>query len=301
MAGGLLVGPRLVGARADEGKAFLDPNRVALLADTHIDRDPKRFIYGTKWPGSPVKSDEHEGVNMADCLEHVVSDVLRLKPRPAHAVVNGDCARTSGTREEYAEFLRLIKPLREAGITVHVTIGNHDNRKLLWEAIPDLKVEQVARHVGELSLSGAELIFLDSERGTVGAEQLVWLEKKLADKGKIDLPVLAFIHYNPYPRPGVRPSKGLKPSESEALLKLLTKHKRAKACFFGHTHDWAVEEWIDVHMVNQPPVGYYFGKGNPHGWIDMSLTENGASLEMRCVDPSHPQHQERHDVRWRQA
>ncbi|MFT6862979.1 MAG: Icc protein [Akkermansiaceae bacterium] len=299
IAGGTLLCPRLSLAESDDSQRPLDPDPIALRADTHIDADLKRFIYGTKWPGSPIKQDEHEGVNMAEWLTRVVRDILNLNPRPAHAIVNGDCARRSGTADEYQEFLGLLKPLREAGITVHVTIGNHDNRKLLWQVIPDLKVEQAARHVGALTLSKGELIFLDSDRGTLGDDQLECLGKQLADQEQGALPVLGFIHYNPYPRPGVRPSKGLSQSESESLLKVLTKHKRAKACFFGHTHDWAVEEWIGVDMINQPPVGYYFGKGKPYGWIDMKLSDGGAALELRCVDPKHPRHGEDHELRWR--
>ena len=34
-----------------------------------------------------------------------------------------------GTIAEYKELLRLIEPIRLAGITIHVTIGNHDNRE----------------------------------------------------------------------------------------------------------------------------------------------------------------------------
>ena len=236
----------------------LNPNRIALLADTHIDADPNCFVYGTKWPGSPVKEDEHEGVNMAECLQRVVDDVLAQNPRPAHAIVNGDCARTNGHEAEYREFLRLIHPIREAGITVHVTIGNHDNREQLWKAAPDLKVEKGGRHVGTIALPKGEIILLDSEKSTLGAEQLKWLREELADNERQDVPMLGFIHYNPYPRSGIRPLKGLSSKESDSLLALVTEQKRAKALFFGHTHDWKVEKWIDVHMINQPPVGYYF-------------------------------------------
>src|SRR6056300_247616 len=78
-----------------------DPNRVALLADTHISDDPKRSYPGTKWPGSPVKEEEHEWVNMADSLAQAVREVIALNPRPANLIVNGDCALSRGTVAEY--------------------------------------------------------------------------------------------------------------------------------------------------------------------------------------------------------
>ena len=121
----------------------LDPNRVALLADTHISGDPKRSYPGTKWPGSPIKEEEHEWVNMADSLSQSAREVIELNPRPANLIINGDCALSRGTEAEYKEFLRLIGPIRQAGITVHITIGNHDTRGKLWKLLPFLKKEQI--------------------------------------------------------------------------------------------------------------------------------------------------------------
>lgn len=131
---------------------------------------------------------------------------------------------------------------------MHVTIGNDDNRQQLWMPAPDLKVEKGGRHTGVVALPSAEIALLDSETGTLGGEQLKWLREQLVDSERHDLPMLGFVHYNPYPRPGVRPLKGLNSKESDSLLALVTEQTRAKALFFGHTHDWAVEQWIDVHM-----------------------------------------------------
>ena len=44
-----------------------------------------------------------------------------------------------GTEAEYKELLRLLEPIRAAGISVHITIGNHDNRDKLWKLLPFLK------------------------------------------------------------------------------------------------------------------------------------------------------------------
>ena len=74
----------------------LDQNRVALLADTHISADPNRVYPGTKWPGSPVKEDEHESVHIANSLIEADKGVIELNPRPAHIIVNGDCAISNG-------------------------------------------------------------------------------------------------------------------------------------------------------------------------------------------------------------
>ena len=64
-----------------------DPNRVALLADTHISDDPKQSYPGTKWPGSPVKEEEHEWVNMADCLAQSAC-LLYTSPSPRDGLLS---------------------------------------------------------------------------------------------------------------------------------------------------------------------------------------------------------------------
>ena len=268
-----------------------DPNRVALLADTHISDDPKRSYPGTKWPGSPVKEDEHEWVNMADSLAQSVREIIALKPRPANLIINGDCALSRGTEAEYKEFLRLIEPIRQAGITVHITIGNHDTREKLWKLLPFLKKEQMGIHADVIELPNANIFLLDSgKKGILGEAQLDWLAQQL-DK-HTDRPALVFAHFNPLPNRGVRPIRGMR--DGEALLKVLARRKHARAYIHGHTHEWQNSKYEEhLHIIGQPAVSYYFGKGHAHGWIDMKLTERSADLELHCIDPKHPQDSDR--------
>ena len=278
---------------ADSQRSGLDPNRVALLADTHISADPTKAYPGTKWPGSPVKESEHEWVNMADCLAQTAQRVIALNPRPAHLIVNGDCALSRGTEAEYAAFLRLVEPIRAAGITVHVTIGNHDNRENLWQLLPFLKKEQMGIQAGVIELPHANLVLLDSgKKGILGETQLDWLAKQLDEQA--DKPALIFGHYNPYPNRGVRPIKGMR--DGSALLALLSERKHAKAYFYGHTHEWQHDQREHLHLINQPAVSYYFGKGHAHGWVDMKLSATSADLELTCINHKHKQHGDRRKV-----
>jgi len=280
-------------AAADRKGAGLDQNRVALLADTHISADSSQRYPGTKWPGTPVKEENHEWVNMADCLTEAAKSVLALNPRPAHLIVNGDCALSNGKEGEYKEFLRLVEPIRAAGITVHVTIGNHDNRENLWKLLPFLKREQIGVHAGVIELPHANLVLLDSgKRGVLGEEQLDWLAKELDQRA--DKPALIFGHYNPYPNRGIRPNKGMR--DGASLLKLLAERKHARGYFYGHTHEWQYDQRDHLHLINQPAVSYYFGKGHAHGWVDMKLSETTAELELQCIDPKHKQHREQRQV-----
>lgn len=292
LGGTALVTSRALAA-ADSERVKLDQNRVALLADTHISADPNLVYPGTKWPGSPVKESEHEGVNMAACLVRTARSVVALNPRPAHLIVNGDCTLSIGTEAEYGQFLELVEPIRAAGITIHVTIGNHDNRENLWRLIPFLKKEQMGVQADVIELPHANLVLLDSGRkGVLGDEQLDWLAKQLDNRP--DKPALVFGHFNPYPNRGVRPIPGM--SDGSSLLKLLAERKHARAYVYGHTHEWQYDRRDHLHIINQPAVGYYFGKGHAHGWVDMKLTETSADLELHCIDPKHPQHGDRRQI-----
>ena len=272
---------------ADSKSVRFDPNRIALLADTHISADPKQSYPGTKWPGSPVKEDEHESVNMADSLKSTIKSVIALDPRPAHLIVNGDCTLSRGTEAEYLELLRLLEPIRAAGITIHVTIGNHDNRENLWELLPFLKEEQMGIQSSVIESPHVNLILLDSGRkGILGEEQLNWLAEELDERA--DKPSLVFGHFNPYPNRGVRPNRGMR--DGSSLLKLLAKRKHARAYFYGHTHEWQQDQRDHLHIINQPAVSYYFGKGHAHGWVDMKLNAKSADLELQCIDTKHKQH-----------
>ena len=275
---------------ADSKSVRFDQNRIALLADTHISDNPNRSYPGTKWPGSPVKEEEHEWVNMADSLAQSAREIIELNPRPANLIINGDCALSRGTEAEYKEFLRLVEPIRAAGITVHITIGNHDNRENLWELLPFLKKDQMGVHADVIELPHANFFLLDSGRkGILGEKQLNWLAQELDER--TDKPVLIFGHFNPYPNRGERPIKGMR--DGSSLLKLLAAHKHARAYFYGHTHEWQHDQQDHLHLINQPAVSYYFGKGHAHGWVDMKLTVRSANLELHCIKPKHKQHGDR--------
>src|SRR5438105_4857434 len=107
--------------------ADADPNSLALLADTHVAADRTTVFKERKTPDphSPVVRE----VNMADNLSAVVKQLAAWSPRPAAALIVGDLARKDGQAGDYAAFLELLKPLREIGLPLHLTLGNHDHRE----------------------------------------------------------------------------------------------------------------------------------------------------------------------------
>ena len=279
------------GARAAQTETW------ALLSDTHIAAD------------AALKSPQ--GVNMADHLRRVVAEVVAEKETLAGVIIDGDCAYNDGQPGDYTTFLSLLDPLREAGLPVHFTLGNHDDRThfstALGEATGESPVE--GKHCSILETPLANWILLDSLRyvnqveGEFGASQLAWIEKLLA--ANPDKPAILVGHH--YPQvfrediiPGDEKIKISGLVDSQPFLDLLGKHPAAKAYIYGHSHTWLMKKEANgLHQINLPPTAYVFHSARPNGWVRATLSEGGLALELRALDPQHPQHGEKHQLAWR--
>jgi 3',5'-cyclic-AMP phosphodiesterase len=276
----LALSPRLLAQQTPA-----NPDRFALLSDTHIAGDRQLAVRGTK---------------MAENLSQVGRELTALEERPAAVLVNGDCAYLHGQTEDYATLVDLIAPVREHGLAVHLALGNHDHRERFWEAIPRQADAPALekRHLTVLQSPRANWFVLDSldetnkTPGVLGDEQLSWLAAALDRHA--DKPAVVMLHHNPDERP--KPG-GL--IETQALFDLLLPRKQAKLLLFGHTHNWSVTERDGLHLVNLPPVAYVFAAGKPNGWIDLRLADGGATLQLNCLDKQHADHGQRVELTWR--
>jgi Icc protein len=289
VAGSLAAGAGLLAGLspfASGEEANSDPHRFALISDTHVAAD---------------KATVHSGTTMFANLTKVCGEVAKLSPRPSAVIVNGDCAYQTGESGDYATFLEPIKTMREAGLPIHLTLGNHDNRERFWHAIPpdhgeDKPVEH--RHVAIIESQRANWFILDSlvetnhTPGELGPAQLGWLASAL--DARAEKPALVMVHHNPDSDSAI---PGL--LDTKALFDLLQPRKQVKAWFYGHTHDWHHSNHDGLHLVNFPPVAYVFTPGRPSGWVDAQLETAGATLQLHTLDPSHPQAREKITLNWR--
>lgn len=271
-------------------KKPVDEHFWALFSDTHIAAD--RAALG-------------RGINMTEHLKAITSEVIALPSRPAAVLVNGDCAFNSGEEGDYATFTDLLQPLRESGMPIHLTVGNHDNREHFWNAIKEAGAapRPVADHaVAIIKTSRANWFILDSLEktlstpGFLGATQLEWLAKSLdANRSK---PALVMIHHQP--DLSGEEKGGLK--DTEELMKVIRPRKQVKAYIFGHTHTWKVQQdESGIHLINLPPTAYVFAEGQPSGWVRADLKRHGARLELRCLDTTHKAHGQVADLDWRKG
>jgi hypothetical protein len=278
----------------------VDPHRFALLSDIHIDQN-RRFFKEETYPW--------------DNLQQVIAEVLALNPLPAAVLVNGDLACHGGTREDYATLIEGLAPLRKAGMTIHLSMGNHDARRNFFAALPPDPARQKQlpeRQVCLISTPRANFFMLDSLQvtaktpGSLGAGQLAWLAKAL-DTQK-DKPAIVMVHHDPLPDQA--PEKTEKSPNAEkagpsglldtkAFYDVIMPRKQVKAYVYGHTHDWQYSKREDLHLVNLPPTAWLFKAGRPKGWVDLNLREDGATFELRSLDVKHPQHGEKVEAKWR--
>jgi Icc protein len=273
--------------RAADSKA--DPDRWALLSDTHIDADP-----------AVAKRD----VNMAAHLRASIAEVLAISTPPQGMLINGDCALDHGLAGDYATFSDLLQPVAAAGLPTHLALGNHDDREVFWNALKDARPANpplASRQVSIIESPRANWIMLDSldvtrqTPGRLGDDQRAWLATAL--DARADKPALVMVHHNP--TFGDSKITGL--LDTAELLAILKPRRHVKALFFGHTHTWRQTEIEGLHLINLPAVAYPFDPAEVTGWVDCHLQADGASLELRAHDTQHPSHGKTTTLRWRAA
>lgn len=281
---GVVAGVAPAGYAGLFGKSS-DRHTFALFSDSHIaGNDTTRF----------------KGVNMANNLAACVRELAGWPVKPAATIVNGDLAFKFGLPADYTTFGRLIHPMR-ALAPVHLTLGNHDERKHFWKAFPqdEATVKSVPhKQVEVFSSERANWFVLDSlditdhTPGKLGTAQLEWLSKELA--ARPDKPAIVMAHHSP----DVTGCFGLK--DTPELEEVFLQHRQAKAFIFGHTHVWNISRQDNgVYLINLPPTSYVFEEGRPSGWVRSTLTQEGMEIELRSLDPNQPDHGKVKQLKWR--
>ena len=281
-AGTLALHPKLFAAGLEQHSSSW-----ALLSDPHLAAD--RALVS-------------RGVNMTNHFKQVSREVLQLSGAPDGVMITGDCAYNTGELADYALLVDLLSPLRQAGLPVHLALGNHDQREHFWQVFQREKSASrpvADKQVAVLRTAQANWYILDSlettlsSPGLLGKEQLQWLAKALDDNPQ--KPALVVIHHNPGLNGG---NLGLK--DTLPLYEVIRPRGQVKAYIYGHTHAWKVEtDTSGIHLINLPPVSYVFREGEPSGWVLATLEETGMRLELRCIDTSHKAHGQKVKLEWR--
>ena len=272
------------------GETRVEDDLVYLLNDTHIgEKHP---------PASAVPSH----------LRQVVAELVQRKHPPACVLINGDLALHDGQPGDYRHLARLLAPLYEAGIDVHLTLGNHDHREVFYRVMQDERPENPpvkSRHISVVQTRFANFFLLDSlqktliTQGTLGAQQRTWLAEALAAHS--DKPAIIMAHHNP--RLGGDPLHfpgGL--VDSGELWKVLVAHPQVKAYVHGHIHDRSTAIHEGIHIISTPATSYVANpKLSTTGWTMARLTAGGISLTTRTTDAGHAWNNETKTLTWREG
>lgn len=259
-----------------------------MLSDTHVAADRKRV---------------NRDVNMAENLAAVIDQVLSGGARPGNLVVCGDLALGKGEPGDYAILLDLLAPVAKHALPTHLLLGNHDHRDNFWGAIAnklpnDRPLE--SKHVAIVESPRANWFMLDSLEvvnatpGMIGEVQLAWLTAAL--DARKDKPAIIVVHHNPQSAAQGKIA-GIK--DSDQLMSVLSPRRNVKAMFFGHTHHWNRTEQDGIHLINLPPVAYLFVNGDPNGWVEGNVRDNGMSLTLHTLSKQHSQRGSQTQLEWR--
>jgi 3',5'-cyclic-AMP phosphodiesterase len=284
-------------------------DRLALLADTHIAADATAVRHN---------------INMTDNLRAISREILAMEPKPSAMMVAGDLAFSRGYSEDYRAFVELVRPLRAAGVPVHLAMGNHDNRERFREILEkDPARQEIAldHEVLLIERPNADWIILDSLQetkvtpGLLGAAQLAWLARTLDARSK-EKPVIVLVHHHPHhmstsyralthaaSNPASAPAttaplfNGL--LDTDALFDVILPRRQVKLLLFGHTHRWLRGSLDGLHMVNLPTSAYVFTPDQPSGWVDCRVAKRGALLRINCLNEKHALHGLEARLEWR--
>jgi 3',5'-cyclic-AMP phosphodiesterase len=174
-------------------------------------------------------------VDVAGHLERAVAHVNGLVPLPDLVVITGDLT-SDGDEEVYAALVAQLAALRPPYVPL---VGNHDPRELLRRAFDFLDCipsrGRICYTIDELPV---RLVALDSlvERrpyGTLGEEQLAWLDKRLTERPK--KPTLVALHHPPF-RTGIGHMDHSMLRDGDELAAVIARHPQVERVICGHVH-----------------------------------------------------------------
>lgn len=266
------------------GWAALDTSggdEIVILNDIHITGIPEEKI-----PANARDDDDH--------LRATVKQILALTKKPAAVIINGDLALAIGTAADYAVIRELIAPLRDAGIPVHLTLGNHDVRDIFRQAFPEMKSASALkehRHNSLIDLPTTRLILLDTldqtpgPSGKLGAEQIAWVLAKIDEVPTKQVVIVG--HHNPQVGGDTSHYKGGL-ADTADFWPEIAKRPQVKAYIHGHTHEWTQARESGIHIISTIACAYVFhANTNATGGTSARFNAHGFQLKLNTLETDH--------------
>ncbi len=221
-----------------------------------------------------------------------------MAAHPECAILNGDAARLTGELGDYQEVKQLLAPLA-AEAPIYIGLGNHDHRdnfSKVFDQLASRRQSVKGKHVLEVTWPTLRFIVLDSllyvdrVAGLLGKVQREWLGQFLEKSD--DRATVLFVHHTLGDGDGDL-------LDAERLFALVRPHKKVKAVFYGHSHEYSFREDQGIQLVNLPAVGYNFADKEPVGWVDARFSAAGAELTLRAFGGNLAGHGQTTSISWR--
>lgn len=248
-----------------------DETVSVFISDLHVGSQDKRHAY------------------TAGCLSKVVDEILAMRPLPKNVVCFGDIAITYGLPGDYEVSKPILKRLTDAGISLTLTMGNHDRRSAFFKAWPEAAKASLVpgRTTSVVDLGTADLVLLDTLKGTderafkdmgpvegtIDAAQLAWFDDFVA-KAKRPFFVGSHQYRDLY----------LEKSTPRAHA---AKSKHFVGWIYGHDHEWSpsisVADWakqLIFPTLALPSTGLW----GDIGYVVFRTNAKGAVAELRQSD-----------------
>jgi hypothetical protein len=273
-----LQGAALMGAAAvtngcviSSGAETVDDNLSVFVSDLHIGGKNPSFNY------------THEKIN------RVIDEILAMRPRPRRVVAFGDIALSYGLEADYAAAKPLLQRLVDAGIELHMTMGNHDRRSAFLKYWPEYGENQLlpGRFTRVVSLGHADIVLIDALKGAddraetdmgpvegeIDDAQLAWFDNFVAQAKR---PFFVGSHQfrDLYIKKG-------KPISHAA------KSPYFSGWIYGHDHSWCpdmvVASWSErliSPVLALPSTGLW----GDIGYVVMRTSRDGANVSLKQSD-----------------
>lgn len=203
------------------------------------------------------------GIDPAERLREVLDHAMQFHADAAAILITGDLA-DHGTPEAY-KLLQDI--LEDIALPVHLTLGNHDNRKAFREVFGG---EGFAQEV--IDLGNWRVILLDtndenSDGGALDGGRLEWLDARLSEA--TDQQVLLAMHHTPsnFYAPFCAPEDDM--IDPASFLDVLGKYNNVRHMLFGHRHLTVAGSFIGIPFTTSRGTAHHivldfhqYGKSN---------------------------------------
>lgn len=215
--------------------------RIAQISDLHV-QAAGALVYGVV--------DTHARVQAA------IAHLNRLSPQPDLVVATGDLVQ-NGTLADYQQLRDLLTNLQAP---IYLMPGNHDHAANLRQAFADHAYlsgpgDHLSYVVDDYPI---RMIMLDNtspgkKAGEIDDCRLAWLEAKLVQAPAA--PTLIFMHHPPFTT-GIPWMDRHRLEGSEALAKLILRHRQVERISCGHLHRVMVCRWAGTIASTQPSLAH---------------------------------------------